>query len=75
MRHNAERISGLANGLVRCYLIHGDNSLTLADVDTSLVGRKVCTKAVGMANRGGVAPHDITVDYKDGSSRAPLSCK
>lgn len=75
MRHNAEKFSGLVNGLVRSYLIHGDKSLTLAHVDASLVGRKVCTKAVGVAIRGGVAPHDITVDYKDGTSRASLSCE
>ena len=38
----------------------GTRGLSLAYVDPSLIGRKVCTKAVG----GNVAHQDITLDYK-----------
>ena len=51
MKYNVERVVGVLGGSVYCYLLHGDKRLSLADVDPSLVGRKVCTKAVG----GGVA--------------------
>ena len=60
MKYNVERVAGVLGGSVHSYLLHGDKRLSLADVDPSLVGRKVCTKAVG----GGVAHQDITLDYK-----------
>ena len=51
LMYNVERVAGVLGGSVHSYLLHGDKRLSLADIDPSLVGRKVCTKAVG----GGVA--------------------
>ena len=70
MHYNVERVAGAVSSQVRGYLLHKDKSLTLASVDPSLVGRKVCTKAVG----GGLVPQNLTMDYRS-IGHTPLTCK
>lgn len=67
LQYNVEKITGMLNSMVRAYLLHRDNTVSLADADTSMVGRKVCTKAV----KGGIVHQDLTAEYK-GPSCAPL---
>ena len=47
------------NADVRYYTVHEDGTQTLTRVNTSHVGKKISTKAVGSSLR-----EDITLDYK-----------
>ena len=53
------------NADVRTYVVNTDKSLTLVDVNTTHVGKKISTKAIGSADR-----QDVTDQYKfeEGSS-------
>ena len=47
------------NADVRYYIIHSDERVTLAYVDTTHVGKSMSTKAIGSSNR-----QDVTDQYK-----------
>ena len=53
------------NADIRTYVVNADKSLTLVDVDTTHVGKKMSTKAIGSSDR-----QDVTDQYKfeEGSS-------
>ena len=47
------------NADIRSYIVHSDNTQTLASVNTSHVGKAISTKAVGSNLR-----EDVTLEYK-----------